>query len=334
MRKSMVKVDIDYIAMKMGMSKSTVSKALNDRADVSEKTKEKVRKFAKKLNYTPDRFAQALKMKKSNLIGIIMHEMRHEFFVEIARGITREAQKNGYQAVFSSSEGSSKNEAAIIDDLIGRYIDGLIIIPCIGGDASHLKELSAESHPCVIVDNFIEDANIPFIGTDFEEGGYIATKYLIEKGHSNIGIILGKENLKSTPERLAGCQKAFKEAGLKYKKELVAYGDYSMESGKKNVMRLLKNFPETSAMLCANTDISEGAWQGIMDSRKRMPDEISLMDFGGARFTAVDQMNEKIGQNAVQTLLRIFENKEIPEKKIIKPQIVDRNTVRSLPANL
>ncbi|MFA6714865.1 MAG: LacI family DNA-binding transcriptional regulator [Victivallales bacterium] len=328
MKKAMVKVDIEYIAMKLRMAKSTVSKALNGRPDVSDKTRERVRKFARKLNYTPDRFAQALKMKKSNLVGIIMHEMRHDFFVEIARGVTMEAQRNGYQAVFASSEGSTENEAALIDDFIGRYIDGLVIIPCIGEDASHLEELAAGSHPCVIVDNYIEGLDIPFVGTDFEEGGYIAAKFLLENGHKNIGFILGRKELSSTPERLAGYERALTEAGIGFRTQYVRYGGYSVESGQKNAEILLRDFPEVDAILCANADLSEGAAKAVFDAGRNIPEDISLMDFGGSRFTAVNQKNEKIGKTAVDTLFNIFNREKISAKVIIKPEITDRNSVR------
>ena len=321
MKKAMVKVDIEYIAMKTGDVQIHSFKSIERTPGTSvRKTRKKSKEILrKKLNYTPDRFAQALKMKKSNLIGVVMHEMRHDFFVEIARGITCEAQQNGYQAVFASSEGSTTNEAAIIDDLISRYIDGLIIIPCIGEDASHLEELAADSHPCVIVDNYIGELNIPFVGTDFEEGGYIATKFLFENGHENIGLILGLPELSSTAERLAGYKKAFTEAGIEFRPQYVRYGNYSAESGRSNAEVLLRDFPETTAILCANTDLSEGAAEAIATAGKKMPEDISLMDFGGAHFTAVDQKNEEIGERAVKTLLHIFNQEEILRRLLSDP---------------
>lgn len=322
-----VKVDINYIAMKLKMAKSTVSKALNDRSDVSEATKEKVRKFTKKLNYTPDRFAQALNLKKSNLIGVIMHEMKHEFFVEIARSVTREAQKNGCQAVFASAEGSSENEATIIDDFISRYIDGLIIIPCIGGNPSYLKKLDVKEKPFVIVDNFIAGVDAPFVGTDFEEGGHIATKYLIEHGHKNIALILGQRELSSTPERLSGYTRALKEVGIPLKDQYIRYGNYTTESGQSLAETLLKKSPEITAILCANTDLSDGAAKGITALGKKISDDISLMDFGGTYFTAVNQKNEEIGQIATQSLFRLINGEKISEKIIIKPEIINRNSV-------
>ena len=324
-----VKVDINYIAMKLKMARSTVSKALNDRLDVSEATKEKVRKFTKKLNYTPDRFAQAMRLKKSGLIGVIMHEMKHEFFVEIARSVTREAQKNGYQAVFASSEGDTGNESAIVNDCCRRYIDGLIIIPCIGGDFSHLKNLDVKENLFVIVDNYVPGIDAPFVGTDFDEGGYIATTYLLKNGHKNIALILGQKELSSTSERLLGYARALKEACVPLKEQYVRYGRYSPESGQENINNLLKASPEITAVLCANTDLSEGAAQGIAELGRKIPGDISMMDFGGTRFTAVNQKNETIGQTAAQTIFRLINGEKITGKIIIKPEIVERNSTNN-----
>jgi LacI family transcriptional regulator len=312
------------------LSKSTVSKALNGRSDVSEKTLKKVRSFAEKLNYTPNRLAQALKMKKSNLIGVVMHEMRHDFFVDIAHSITKEARQNGYQAIFASSDGSAKNEVAIIGDLVSRYIDGLIIIPCLGENAFHLHELAKEDYPCVIVDNYIEGLDIPFVGTDFKEGGYLATRLLLENGHRNIAFILGQQKLSSTPERIAGYQHALQEENIPLKEEHVKYGSYTAESGYAHAKALLRESPEITAILCANTDLSEGVSKAITESGREIPRDISLMDFGGVYFSAVDQQNEKIGQMATQMLLKQINGEEVARKTLISPTMINRKSVLSM----
>jgi len=330
-----VKVDINYIAMKLNMAKSSVSKALNDRPGVSEATKEKVRKFTSKLNYTPDRFAQALKMKKSKLLGVVMHEMENGFFVDIVKSVTREAQKNGYQAVFACTEASAENEAAIIDDFISRYIEGLIIFPpCIGETSSSLKNLNVHENPFVIVDNYLPGIDAPFIGTDFEDGGYIATKYLLENGHKNIAAVLGQPKLVSTHERLSGYSKALTEAGISFKEQYVRYGSHTAESGQQNTEDLLKAFPEITAIFSANPAISEGAAKATTALGRKIPDDISLVDFGGDRFTAVNQKTEIIGQTATRCLIRLINGDKIPERTIIKPEIIDRNSVREYKESL
>lgn len=332
-----VKVDINYLAMKLKMSSATVSKALNDRPDVSEATKKKVISFARKLNYVPDRFARSLRLKKSSLIGVIMHEMKHEFFVEIARSVTREAQKNGYQAVFASSEGATEHEKTIIDDFISRYIEGLLIFPCAGSDLSRVRELNTLEIPFVTVDNRLPELNAPFVGTDFAEGGYLGTKYLIEHRHKNIALMLGQKELNSTPERLSGYRRALQEYSLPAREQYVCYlpeyvnsETYTAETSRQQAENLLKIFPEITAFFCANADLAEGAAKGIMNSGKKLPDDISLMDFGGSRFTSLNQKSGKIGELAVHSLFNLINGKKTAEKTLVKPEIVDRHSVINL----
>ena len=316
-----VKVDIDYIAMKLGLAKSTVSKAMNGRPNISAATREKVRALAAKLNYVPDRLAQSLKTKRSYLIGLVMHEMKRDFFIEIARGVTLEAQRNGCQAVFASSEGSTENERALVRDFLSRRIDGLVVIPCIGGDHSHLQEVALGGYPLVIADNYVEGVDAPFVGTDFELGGYLAVKHLVKNGHRHLGLLLGPRDLPSTPERLAGYTRALEESGLRFDAERVRYGDYSFAAGRAAAEALLAEFPETTAILCGNADLSEGAAAALAKLGKRVPDDLCLMDFGGARLPSVNQKNEEIGQTAARTLFRLINGETPARRNIVKPEI-------------
>jgi LacI family purine nucleotide synthesis repressor len=180
------------------------------------------------------------------------------------------------------------------------------------------------------VDNFIPGVNAPFTGTNFEEGGYIAAKYLIERGHKHIALALGPKDLSSTPERLAGIERALKESGLPLDGRLIRHGDYTPDVGRQMTEDLLKNNPGVTAVLCANTDLSEGAAAALAALGKKIPDDISLMDFGGDRFTAVNQKNDEIGQTAAKTLLKLMTGEKITGKIIITPGIISRNSVKEM----
>ncbi|MDD5599405.1 MAG: LacI family DNA-binding transcriptional regulator [Victivallaceae bacterium] len=329
MLKTKDKIDISYLAKALGLANSTVSKALNDRPGASAATKEKVEKLVRKLNYTPNHFAKALKMNKSNLIAFVMPEMGCEFFTDIAKSIVQESKRQNYHAIFTSSENSPEEEIAIIKDIFNRHIDGLIVMPCVGCLSAELKEV-LEYRPCVIIDNYIREINVPFVGTDFEEGIYLATRSLIENGHRKTGLILGPQNLYSTAERFDGYKKALKAENCKMNNAYVKYGPYTSTSGKDNAKLLLRQFPEITALLCSNIELAKGAAQGIAELGLKIPEDISLVGFGGGSFTAVDQKNEEIGQIAAQTLFRIIDGEKINTKIIVKPEIVNRNTVRNL----
>ena len=172
----MSRISIGDVAERLGVAKSTISKALNDRPDVSQRTKDKVKKLVAKLGYKPDRLAQAFSSRKTRLIGIVIPVMKYSFFVDIARSVTNEAQKSGYRVIFDSSEEIAKREAEIINDYIERGIDGLIITPCIKGSNASLRELAKKE-----IDN--AEATIPLVEMDSRLGWEPSMEYMTDKAH-------------------------------------------------------------------------------------------------------------------------------------------------------
>ena len=323
----MSRISIDDVAERLGVAKSTISKALNDRPDVSQKTKDKVRKLVAKLGYKPDRLAQAFSSRKTRLIGMIIPVMKYDFFVDIAKSVTNEAQKSGYRVIFDSSEEIAKREAEIINDYIERGIDGLIITPCIKENISFLKELVKKEYPFVMIDRYISGIRAPFIGTDFEEGAYKATKYLIKLGHKKIGYLGGSAFIPASKERINGFKRALTEAGINVKENLIIQGEYDPENAKKNLRILMKTAHDITAIICANPDISTGVYEELIKREIKVPDDISLIDFGNAGFfSSVDQKTEDIGKIATRTLFDIMKGEKSSEKIIIEPELIARNS--------
>lgn len=323
------KIDIAYLAKTLGLARSTVSKALNNRPGASQETREKVDRLVKELNYSPNHFAKALKLNKSNLIAFVMPEMSYDFFTDVAKSIVAESKRHGYHAIFTSSENSQEEEISIIKDIFNRHIDGLIIMPSANCNRAGLKKV-LENHPCVVIDNYIKEVNAPFVGTDFREGMYSATSHLIQNGHKNIGLLLGPHDLYSTPERKDGYSAALNDAGIKFSDNYVASGPYTRESGCKNAKALLQKNPELTAVLCSNIALGEGAVAAINGLGLRIPDDISIIDFGGKSLTSVDLKSEEIGKVATQTLFRVIDGDCINAKIAIKPGIVEQSSVKKI----
>ena len=323
----MSRISINDVAKRLGVAKSTISKALNDRPDVSKKTKDKVKKLVNELGYKPDRLAQAFSSRKTRLIGVVIPVMKYSFFVDIARSVTNEAQKSGYRVIFDSSEEIAKHEAEIVNDYIERGIDGLIIAPCIKGSSPSLKELVKSKYPFVMIDRYINGIRAPFIGTDFEGGAYKATKYLIKLGHKKIGYLGGSAFIPASKERINGLKKALTEAGINIKENLIMQGEYEPEDAKKNLRILIKAANDITAIVCANPDISAGVYEELIKRGVKVPDDISLIDFGNAGFfSSVDQKTEKIGRIAAQTLFNIMKGEKSYEKIIVDTELVIRKS--------
>ena len=323
----MSRISINDVAERLGVAKSTISKALNDRPDVSKKTKDKVRKLVNELGYKPDRLAQAFSLRKTRLIGMVIPVMKYDFFVDIAKSVTNEAQKTGYRVIFDSSEEIAKREAEIVNDYIERGIDGLIITPCIKENASFLKELVKKEYPFVMIDRYINGIKAPFIGTDFEGGAYKSTKYLIKLGHRKIAYLGGPSFIPASREKINGFKRALTEAGINIKENLIIQGEYDPEDAKKNLRILMKTANDITAIICANPDISIGVYEELIKSGIKVPDDISLIDFGNASFfSSVDQKTEKIGKIATQILLDIIGGEKSSEKIIVDTELVIRKS--------
>ncbi len=323
----MSKISIDDVAERLGVAKSTISKALNDRPDVSKKTKGKVRKLVAELGYKPDRLAQAFSSGKTRLIGVVIPVMKYGFFVNIARSVTNEAKKNGYRAIFDSSDEIAKHEVEIVNDYIERGIDGLIIAPCIKGSSPSLKKLVKKEYPFVVIDRYINGIRAPFVGTDFEGGAYKATKYLINLGHRKIAYLGGHSFIPASRERINGFKRALAEAGINVKENLIIQGEYDSEDAKKNLRILMKTANDITAIVCANPDISTGVYEELIKKEIKVPADISLIDFGNTGFfTSVDQKTEEIGRIAVRTLFDIMKGEKSSEKIIVDTELIVRDS--------
>ncbi len=328
----MKEININDIARKLGIAKSTVSKALNNRSDVGEKTKASVRQLVEELNYAPNHFAQALNFRKSKLVGIIMHdELRDEFFAQVVWVITVELQQHGYATIFASSQKSAIQEKTIIRDHVNRFMDGFILVPCAETDVQFVNDIISQGYKLVTVDNYVKGINAPFIGTDFATGSYLATKYLLDAGHRQIGHLAGPEWAASTKEHAKGYRKAYLDAGVEFSKALTINCEYDEADAKNKFMKLWEQNPEMTAIHCAGLAMTNGALSGIAELGLSVPNDISIIDYGSTSFiSSINQKAAEIGQAASQALLDLIEGREVPCKFIIAPELVIRNSTRHI----
>ncbi|MDD5698629.1 MAG: LacI family DNA-binding transcriptional regulator [Victivallaceae bacterium] len=327
------KININEIAKELGLAKSTVSKALNDRDDVSEKTKLRVKQLADNLGYAPNHFAQALNFRKSKLIGVILQsEPQIENFIMISRGIMEELQQHGYMTVFASSEKSRDKEKDIISDFIGRFVDGFIIAPAFDTDAEFINGLIKErEYKFVTIDSYVKEIKAPFIGTDFEKGSFLATKYLLENGHREIGHLGGPPEATGTIERINGYKKALNEFGIKFRSSLIVHAAYNEKEAKEKFKILLKNNPGMTAVHCAGLPMTNGVFSGLEELGMDALKDISIIDYGSSSFvTSLDQKGKEIGKTAVSILLDLFDGHQVPFKTIIAPELIVRSSVQNI----
>ena len=221
---------IKEIAKIANVSLMTVSRALNDNPRVREQTRKKILNIAKELNYRPNRIARSLVSKRSNLISLIVADIRNQFFAELARGIEDKAWESGYNVIISSTDNDPKRLESQVRLMMEMGVDGFILA------SVRLKEpivetLIQQDIPVVLVNRKLASEDVSYVVIDNQRGAYLVMEHLINHGCRNIAIINGSTDLSTCAERLRGYKRALTEHGLALRPEYVANGSFTKEHG-------------------------------------------------------------------------------------------------------
>lgn len=334
---------IKDIADKAGVSTATVSNVIKGKkGKVSEKTIEKIEKIIEELNYVPSMGARILSEKRSKIIGVICNFMnvtdnslKDPFTAELLGVIESEIRKNKYYMMLYAS-----NKPEEIKKLISTWsVDGLIFAGI--NEKTYNSLIKISKKPIVVIDGYYKNKDFYNVGTNDEEGGYIITKYLLDKGHKNI-IFADETNKKGTiiktvdGERLKGFKRALKEMGIEYTTENHIYIDTFNKQ--KSVDKILKH-KNITAVVCASDNIAFEVINCLKNRNIKIPEDISVTGFDNVylsnlsspTLTTINQnINEK-GCKAVNMLIDIIEEKSIENNNIrISVDIKERNSVKNI----
>ncbi len=310
-------VTIKDIAGKLGISPSTVSRALRGSTEIKEDTRKLVQELAKELNYTPNPIALSLKEKKSKVIGVIVPEIANYFCSAVIAGIEDIAYNLGYHVIIFQSHEKYEREVMNIKLLSSRRIDGLIIsVSNETKKGDHLKELIKKGVPVVMFDRVCEDIDTPRVVTDDAGGAFDATCHLVEQGYRRIAHVTMSPFLSVTRNRMKGYENALKKHNIPLQKKWVAHCDFDYNSMKKAVQKLLKTNPKPDAILASGERLTIGCFEVLKEMKLRIPNDIAMAGFFDnpvSRFidpslTAIHQPTFDIGQSAARLLITMIEN--------------------------
>src|SRR5918993_4236992 len=202
-------ITIKDIARALGLSTSTVSRALRDSYQISPETKKLVLEYAKKINYSPNPIALSLKEKRSRSIGVIVSEIANSFFSQAINGIESIAYDRGYNVIITQTHESYQREVNDLQFLASRSIDGLLIsVSSETKDLSHLMELQNRGLPIVFFDRILENIDAHMVMVNNFKGSFDATTHLVNNGYRHIAHLANSESLSITKERIAGYREA------------------------------------------------------------------------------------------------------------------------------
>ncbi|GAB4481147.1 MAG: substrate-binding domain-containing protein [Anaerolineae bacterium] len=326
------KATIHDIAERAGVSISTVSRVLTGNAFVAEDKRQAVLKAAEELNYRPNVFAQALASGQSYIIGVLTQNLGNPFFESIMSGILQGMEGSEYSLIFSDGLYQPEVEKKALQTLLGRQVDGLIVL---GGRVpeEYLYDI-AEHLPLIMVGRNLAELREQCLSMDQVEGGYKATKYLIDMGHRHIAHITGITYHHDAVDRLKGYKQALADAGIEIDPALIVEGSFQERSGVLAVEALLARGKPFSAIFASNDQMAYGASLALWRRGIRVPEDVSIIgydDHPSAAYvvpplTTIQQPAQEMGQAAARAILRAlqgepFELPEIPVKLIVRESV-------------
>jgi LacI family transcriptional regulator len=321
------------IARDLGISPMAVSKALRNHKDIGEETKARVRKRAAELNYRMDWVARSMVTGRTYLVGLVVPDLMQSFFAEIAAALTAALAPAGYHLLISHSSENAADEAANIDLLVSRKVDGLIIASA----QRNPKMLKALKTPYVLIDRRVPGLKANYVGTENEDIGFLATRHLIEQGCRRIAHLRGP-HLSTAEGRLRGYRHALEKHGLKLQEGLVQEAGHDDASGYQAMQRLLSRKTRPDGIFCFNDPVAVGAMRAILEAGLSIPRDIALIgvanmhssDMFRVPLSTVDQGTSAMGDEAARLLLACMAAKKplAPRQVILPPRLIVRASSR------
>ncbi|MDC7994259.1 LacI family DNA-binding transcriptional regulator [Altibacter sp. HG106] len=316
----MKEVTLKQIAENLGISITTVSKALKDYPDVSAKTKARVKEEATKLNYKPNVFAVNLRTKESKTLGLIIPEVVHHFFSSVINGIIEQAEKKGYLVIILQSNENFELEKKQVELLISKRVDGIMIsLASSTADISHINRIKELEIPLVMFDKISKLVDCSKIIIDDREAAYKATKHLIDQGCKRIAHFRGPLLPQNSIDRFLGYKKALEDHGITYDSSLVYICErVNYEDGRKAAQKLLDDHDDVDGIF-TNTDLIAVGTIAVFNERGiKVPEQVSIMGFSNwfvsqaitPSLSTVDQPGYQMGKQTFKML-----RKEIKAKK-------------------
>lgn len=327
-------ITIKDVAKRAGVASSTVSCVLNGKDNVSELTRQKVLGAASELNYVKHGPASELKRNSTQTIGVMVHDMSSPYFSDLVPGIESAIKSHGYDLIVCSSMGGEKSTA-------NRYIrekriDGAIVIAQDIPDEL-LTEASAREFPIVVMDRQLANEHIVNVLMDDEQGGYLATKYLIDQGHRAIAYINGPFSSDCNLLRYQGFLRALSEADIEEKSEWRLSGQFCKESGYHAAKMLIeKGLP--SAVFFANDDMAIGGLEAFREHHISVPEQVSVVGFDNIHvsqyvsppLTTFRQPKTDAGLLAGHLLIQMLNGEQVKSVFTLDIQCVERQSVRAV----
>jgi len=333
---SVMPVTMQDIADDLNLSVVTVSKVLRNTGKFTAETRERVLRRAKELDYRANWVARSLVTRKTFTVGLLLPELTHSFFAEIAKAIAESLRPQGYHVIISYFEENPELERSETHALIDRQVDGLAIASAMASaDPDIMERLRKHKVPVVMIDRLIAGAEVSFVGVDNLKMGRIAVEHLISQGCTRIACLRGPK-MQIAEDRASGYRRGLNAHGMESPKNGVVMAGYSDQGGYEGMKTLLGGRPRPDGVVCFSDPVAIGAMRAIVEAGLKVPADIALIGAGNTHYsdllavplTTLDQATAETGRRAAELLLTQMKSKrKMPAEKIlIPPRLVVRQS--------
>ena len=272
------RVTMADVAREAGVSLMTVSRVVNNKAEISETTRQRVQQVIDRLDYRPSDIARGLVTDRTGTVGLVVLDNTNPFFSELARGVEHVAYAQRYNVFLCNTEEEPERELAVLRSLEEKRVDGVILCGSRLDDAP-LRDALARHPYAILVNRKLDMDDLAMLMVEVDKGGQMAAEHLIRRGHRAVGLLGGPERSYSGQQRIRGFQDALHSAGLPHPPEWTRYGFPVVESGREDARDLLTTNPELTALFCYNDLVAVGALQACADLGRRVPDDVAIIGF-------------------------------------------------------
>jgi len=332
---------IKDVAKRAGVSTTTVSHVINKTRFVAEETRNAVWEAIKALHYSPSAVARSLKVNHTKTLGLLATSSEAPYFAEIIEAIENHCFAQGYTLILGNAHNDLQKQRAYLSMMAQKRVDGLLVM--------------CSEYPDDLLQMLEENRNIPMVVMDWGasrgdftdtvqdnafQGGYLAGRYLIERGHRDIGAIPGQLERNTGGGRHAGFLQAMQEAGIAVRAEWIVQGDFEPESGYQAMQQILSQKQRPTAVFCGGDIMAMGAICAADEMGLRVPQDISVIGYDNVRnaryftpaLTTVHQPKAQLGEKALEMLLdRITSKREEPQTIEVQPSLIERRSVADGP---
>lgn len=331
---SIKNISIKDVALKAGVSVSTVSHVMNGTRFVRPETRDRVKAAMGSLGYRPSSLARALKMNRTMTIGMLVTNSTNPFFAEVVHGLEDKCFQHGYSLILCNAGDNTERQRTYLQTLLMKRIDALVVMTANTAPEFYQELRALDDFPMVVLDSDAE-MEACVVGDDSVLGGRLAAQFLLDRGFRRIGFLTGPVDHPRSRDRWKGCSQAMSEAGIAMDSVLKVTGELSISGGYTAMQELLKQ-GRPEALFAFNDLMAMGAYRAAAEAGLKIPTELSIIGYDDLEIasymipalTTIHQPSYGLGAKAAEILIEhLIKKTKLPATLTLEPRLVVRDSV-------